>query len=121
MTLLNYYNILEIEIYSEIDSSVFYQKFKKFHPEITKDKEFFIHLNEAYAIVSNPELKNIYDKFLGLEINGQEIEINAENTNDLEKLQKAIDERKKRTINLIKDSDDVGFWGYMIDFVINGF
>ena len=68
---MNYYEILKISktaTDSEIKTS-YKQLVKKYHPDLyVGDKEFaekkIKEINEAYAILSNPEMKAEYDAFL---------------------------------------------------------
>ncbi len=61
----DYYEILGIEFESSIDKikSTFRQLAKKYHPDINKeDEKDFKTILEAYKILSDPKLKENYDK-----------------------------------------------------------
>ena len=80
----NYYAILELEkTATEADIKKSYRKLAvKWHPDKNQDKELaeskFKEIAEAYGILSDPQKREIYDKY-GLDgLKGQGMEINPE-------------------------------------------
>lgn len=73
----NYYELLEINrdaTLREIKSA--YRKLvMKYHPDVSRTKEteeMFKLINEAYTVLSNPKLRESYDKKLDLEVRPEE-------------------------------------------------
>lgn len=67
--MINYYKILEIPEYSdEVTIKRAYRNLsKKYHPDINNEPsshQFFIQINQAYEVLSNPEKKQFYDSQL---------------------------------------------------------
>ena len=68
---MNYYEVLKIkETASDLEIKEAYKKLvKQYHPDLyINDKEFaetkIKEINEAYSILSNPEMKSEYDNYL---------------------------------------------------------
>jgi len=88
---MDYYNILEVEpTATDIAiKSAFKEKAKQMHPDAGGDAEDFKKINEAYAVLKDPQKRAEYDHFrsgngrIHVNINGQQHDIFNEMFNDL--------------------------------------
>ena len=88
---MDYYNTLDIEptATDEVIKSAFKKKAKLTHPDAGGSEEDFKKINEAYAVLKDPQKRAEYDHFrsgngrIHVNINGQQHDIFSEMFNDL--------------------------------------
>ena len=88
---MDYYNILDIEptATDEVIKSAFKKKAKLTHPDAGGNEDDFKKINEAYAILKDPQKRAEYDHFrsgngrIHVNINGQQHDIFSDMFNDI--------------------------------------